>query len=222
MVDNIKVLIADDHPLFREGLYQLLSKEKDLECVAAAENGNEAVSLARKFMPDVALIDVSMPEMNGVEAAKQIKKECPGTAVLMLSAFKYHYQVLACIQSGVDGYLLKNTRRRELINAIHMVHAGDKVFSSEATGNILQGSITNKKGKVSIGDLHSRELEVLKQVAMGKSNKDIARELGISVHTVATHLFKIFTKIGVQSRTEATLLALQEGWFTVEDLKAKE
>jgi NarL family two-component system response regulator LiaR len=220
MMDKIKVLIVDDHPLFREGLCQLLLKEKDLDCVAIAGNGEEAVKLASKFVPDIALIDVAMPDMNGVETAKKIKKECPATKVLMLSAFKYHYQVLACIQAGVDGYLLKNTRRRELVNAIRMVYAGDKVFSDEATGNILRGITDGNKGKVYIGDLNPRELEVFKLAAMGKSNKDIAHELGISVHTVATHLFRIFAKMGVQSRTEATLFALQEGWFTVNDLKA--
>jgi DNA-binding NarL/FixJ family response regulator len=221
MNEKIKILIADDHPLFREGLCQLISKEKDLECVGVAANGREAVKLASKLLPDVVLMDVSMPDMNGIEAAKRIKKECSETKVLMLSAFKYQYQVLTCIQAGVDGYMLKNTRRRELINAIRMVNIGDKVFSAEATGNILQQAVS-KKGELSIGDLNPRELEVFKLAAMGKSNKKIARELTISVHTVATHLFKIFAKIGVQSRTEATLLALQEGWFTVEDLKAEE
>ena len=127
MNEKIKILIADDHPLFREGLCQLISKEKDLECVGVAANGREAVKLASKLLPDVVLMDVSMPDMNGIEAAKRIKKEWSETKVLMLSAFKYQYQVLTCIQAGVDGYMLKNTRRRELINAIRMVNIGDKV-----------------------------------------------------------------------------------------------
>jgi DNA-binding NarL/FixJ family response regulator len=218
-MEKIKVLVADDHTLFREALCPLLKSEEDMDCVALAKDGEEAVRLAKELLPDVALIDIEMPKMDGIEAAKQIKTACPATAVIMVSGYKYAHYILASVEAGVDGYLLKHTPRRELINAIRMVHYGQGVFSLEATAKVLRGIATEKSGEeMSLGSLHPRELEVLKMTARGMTNKEIAAKLCISPHTVGTHLVNIFRKLGVDTRTEATLYTLKEGLLTVDDL----
>lgn len=218
-MEKIKVLVADDHTLFCEALCPLLKSEEDMDCVALAKDGEEAVRLAKELLPDVALIDIEMPKMDGIEAAKQIKTACPTTAVIIVSGYKYAHYILASVEAGVDGYLLKHTPRRELINAIRMVHCGQGVFSLEATAKVLRGIATEKSGEeISLGSLHPRELEVLKMTARGMTNKEIAAKLCISPHTVGTHLVNIFRKLGVDTRTEATLYTLKEGLLTVDDL----
>lgn len=221
-MEKIRVLIADDHPLFGEGLCRLLNHEKDLYCIGVAVDGLEAVKLAKELHPDVTLIDVSMPKMNGIEAAKQIKRICPTTAILMLSAYKYQHYVLACMEAQADGYLLKTTPRKELIYAIRMVHGGQGVFNLEAISNVFHG-LVSLTGKQRAGSckLHSRELQVLKLAARGMSNKQIASELGISSNTVGTHFVSIFRKLGVESRTEAALYALKEGFITMDDVASE-
>ena len=166
-----KVLIVDDHPLFREGLRRLLDSEGDIECVAVAADGHEALRLAKEHQPDIALIDVNMPNMSGIEAARQIKIACPSISILMLSAFKYSHYVRSCIQAGVEGYLLKTTPRAELINAIQMVHSGEGVFNLEAAGRIIRDSGGYTKRAVSGGVcLNRREVEVLGLAANGLTN----------------------------------------------------
>lgn len=216
---KIRVLVADDHPVFGEGLRRLLNHEKDLYCIGVAADGLEAVKLAKELHPDVALVDVSMPTMNGIEVAKQIKRICPTTAVLMLSAYKYQQYVLACIEAGANGYLLKTTPRRELFCAIRMAYGGQGVFNLEVTSNVLHGLASLKdKHRAGSCKLHSRELQVLKLAARGMSNKKIASELGISSNTVGTHFVNIFRKLRVESRTEAALYALKEGFITMDDV----
>jgi len=212
-------LIADNHPAFREGLCQLLEGEEDLKCIAKPEDGEEAVRLAKELAPDVAIIDVAMPKLNGIEAAKQIKVACPNTAILMVSAFGYESYVLASLRAGAAGYLLKSAPLRELTNAVHSVQAGEGVFDLKAASKILQ-RLSAEKGeeKRSPEELHRRELQVLKLAAKGISNKQIASKLSISERTVQTHLVNIFRKLGVGSRTEAVLHALKEGWLTLDDL----
>jgi DNA-binding NarL/FixJ family response regulator len=214
IVKKIRILVADDHTLVRDGLCQLLETQEDLEVVGRAEDGEVAVRLAKELLPDVAIIDVVMPKMNGIDAAKQIKKVNPTTAILIVSAHKYRHYVLACMKAGVSGYMLKDTPPGELSNAIRMVHAGKGVFDLQATDKMLQDLVANKDKE----KLGTRELEVLKLAAKGMGNKEIGNELDISDHTVGSHLVNIFRKLGVQSRTEAILYALKEGWFTVDDL----
>ena len=137
IMKKISIVVADDHTLFREGLRRLLNHEKDLECVALAQDGEEAVALTKQLMPDVVLIDIAMPKVDGIEAAKQIKSACPTTAVLILSAYKHDRYVYTCMRAGVDGYLLKNMPPDELTNAVRLVHAGQAVFNLEATSGVL-------------------------------------------------------------------------------------
>ena len=216
-MDKISVLIADDHPAFREGLCRLLSDEEDLEIIAMAADGIETVTLATKMKPDVAVIDVAMPGISGIEAARQIKQDCPSTAVLIVSAYDEEAYVLASMRSGASGYVLKDVPIRELVSAIRMVHLGKGVFDLRPAGNILK-QLSDKNGLINgVAKLHSRELEVLKLAARGMTNLDIAKKLVISDRTVQSHLTNIFRKLGVTSRTEAVVHAMKKGLLAQDD-----
>jgi len=219
-MEKIRVLLADDHPSFREGLERLLREEADVEVVGQASDGQEAVDMARNLHPDVVILDVSMPKLNGVEATKQIKEACPETSILILSAYDNNPYVLSAIEYGADGYLLKSARYQEVITAIRAVHGGGKVLDSAVAKKVfsqLGGRANTGAGKAS-QQLHPRELEVLKVAAKGMSNKEISQELSISVFTVQTHMVNILQKLEANSRTEAVLRALKEGWITMDDL----
>ncbi len=218
---KIRVLLADDHPSFREGLERLLREETDVEVVGQANDGHEAIAMARDLHPDVVILDVSMPKINGVEATKQIKEVCPDTSILILSAYDNNPYVLSAIEYGADGYLLKSARYQEVITAIRAVYAGDKVLDSAVAKKVfsqLSGGKTEAGKAKTSQQLHPRELEVLKLAAKGFSNKEISKELSISVFTVQTHMVNILQKLDASSRTEAVLRALKEGWITMEDL----
>lgn len=218
-MEKIRLLIADDHPTFREGLSRLLEEEEDLECVAISADGTEAVKLAKELHPDVAIIDVSMPNLDGIKATKEIKAACPDTAVLMVSAFDYHSYVLASLQAGASGYMSKDRPLRELISAIRLVRGGDSILDLKATDTIVHCLTDRGRGsKTGFDELQSRELDVIKLTAKGMSSKDIADELFISERTVQTHLINIFRKLGVNTRTQAVLHALRKGWITLDDV----
>ena len=218
-MEKISVLVADDHPAFREGLCRFLGEEEDLEVIAKPADGEQAVRLAKELLPDVAIIDVAMPKLNGIEAAKQIKAACPNTAILMVSAYSYESYLLASLRAKAAGYILKNASLDELINAVRMVHNGEAVFDFKSISKVL-GQLTTDEDteRKMLAELHHRELEVLKLAAKGRSNKEIAEELGISERTVQTHMVNIFRKLEVGSRTEAVLHALREGWLNLDDL----
>jgi len=214
---KIRVLLADDHTLFREGLYKGLSSVKDIDCVAMAKDGEEAIRLATEFQPDVALIDIAMPGIDGIDATKQIKKICPKTAILIVTAHIDDEYLFACMEAGVNGFLPKTVSIANLIEAIRLAHAGESVFTMEATSKVVRRLATREK-KAGFGELHAREMEVLRLVAKGMSNKEIASELCVSDWTIATHLANILGKLGVKSRMEATFYALKQGWLTIDDL----
>jgi NarL family two-component system response regulator LiaR len=220
-MEKIRLLLADDHPSFREGLERLLREEEDVEVVGQSSDGQEAVNMSRELHPDVVILDVSMPKLNGVEATKQIKESCPDTAILILSAYDNNPYVLSAIEYGADGYLLKSARYQEVITAIRAVRGGGKVLDSAVANKVfsqLSGGKFEKDALKSPQQLHPRELEVLKVAARGLSNKEIAQELSISVFTVQTHMVNILQKLEANSRTEAVLRALKEGWLTMDDL----
>ncbi len=218
-MDKIRIMVADDHPAFREGLCRILADEKDLEVVAKAEDGEETVRLAQELCPDVAIIDVAMPKFNGIEAAKQIKAVCPNTAILIVSAYDYQSYLLASMRAGAAGYLLKSTSLREMINAIRFVHDGQAVFDFQGASRVLERlTVDSSNHNRGLLELHNREMEVLKLAAKGKSNKEIAGQLVVSERTIQTHMVNIFRKLGVGSRTEAVLHAFKEGWLTPDDL----
>ncbi|MDD5510411.1 MAG: response regulator transcription factor [Dehalococcoidales bacterium] len=215
---KIKVMIADDHRLFSEGLRQLINTEPDLECIAVARDGEEAVEMAQSFNPDVLLLDISMPRKNGIEAAKEISKMSPNIAILILTAYKNDQYVFSSIDSGVSGYLLKDSDPADLLNSIRLLYSGEAVFNLELARKYVHRVTSNEQGRLEgNNDLHIRELEILNLVAKGMTNKEISKKLFISEHTVSGHLVNIFRKLGVSSRTEATLHAIKKGMVTVDE-----
>jgi NarL family two-component system response regulator LiaR len=220
-MDKITIVIADDHTLVREGTRQCLEREDDFEVVAEAADGHEAVRLVNELKPNVAIVDIAMPNLNGIEAAKQIKKAQPGTAVLALSAYDDDEYIYALLEAGADGYLLKNVRGQQLVDAIRDVCAGEVVLDPHVARKVVQwfGSLSRGQRTENGGNcLSERELEVLKLAAKGMSNKEIAAQLALSVRTVQSHLGHIFDKLGVSSRTEAVLHALKAGWLSLEQI----
>jgi DNA-binding NarL/FixJ family response regulator len=217
---NIRILLADDHVLVREGTRELLEREKDLEVVAEAGDGEEAVRLVKSQRPDVAIIDIAMPKLNGIEATKQIKALCPATAVLILTAYDDDQYIFALLEAGAAGYLLKNVRCRDLIEAVRAVHAGESVLHPTIARKVVN-RFARPSGKPpeerTPEQLTERELEVLKLAAKGMSNKDIARHLSLSIRTVQAHLSTVFSKMQVGLRTQAVVQVQQKGWFTIED-----
>jgi DNA-binding NarL/FixJ family response regulator len=220
-MDKISIIIADDHALVREGTRERLEREEDFQVVGEAADGEEAVRLVNQLQPNVAIVDIAMPNLNGIEAAKQIKKTHPNTAVLVLSAYDDDQYIYAVLEAGANGYLLKNVHGHQLVDAIRDVCAGEVVLDPHVARKVVQWFSTLSRGRPveAAGDnVSERELEVLKLAAKGMSNKEIATELGLSARTVQSHLGHIFTRLGVSSRTEAVLRALKEGWISLEHI----
>lgn len=218
-MDVTKVLIADDHSTFSEGLQRVLSEEQDMKVVGTARDGEQAVRLARDLKPDIVIMDIAMPVLNGIEATKQIKELLPKTAVLVLSAYGYAPYVFSVLEAGAGGYLLKNVPMRELIRAIRALRNGESVFDQEIAEKVLKNLVkTWRGGNTHSNQLKSRELEVVKLGAKGLSNDEIAQKLNISPRTVQTHFTHIFDKLGVGSRLEVILKCLKEGWLLLDDL----
>jgi DNA-binding NarL/FixJ family response regulator len=217
---KIKVLLADDHDLVREGTRELLEREEDLLVVAEAGDGEEAVRLTAEHHPHVALMDIAMPKLNGIEATRQIKAISPATAVLILTAYDDDQYIFALLEAGAAGYLLKNVRGRDLVEAIRAVHAGESVLHPVIARKVIDhfthpASPPSEKEKSA--QLSDRELDVLRLAAKGMSNRDVARSLHLSKRTIQAHLSTIFTKMEVGSRTEAVVQALREGWLTLDE-----
>ncbi len=218
---KIKILIADDHAFVREGTRRILEQEPDLEVVAEAGDGEEAVRLASDLKPDVAIIDVAMPKLDGIEATRQIKALCPAVAVLVLSAYDDDQFVFGLLEAGAAGYLLKSVRGREIVDAIRAVDAGESVLHPSVARKVLNrfASVSSRaQRKKPLELLTDREMEVMRLVTKGLSNKDIADGLCLSVRTVQGHLANIFNKLRVSSRTEAVVHALKAGWVTLDDV----
>jgi NarL family two-component system response regulator LiaR len=220
-MDKIKVLIADDHAVVREGTRQILEQEPDIDVVAEAADGEEAIRLASSSRPNVAIIDIAMPGIDGIEATRQIKSLYPAIAVLILSAYDDDQFVFSLLEAGAAGYLLKSIRGRELIDAVRQVHAGESVLHPAIARKVLNRFVpsTDKSTRQKPSEILSeREIEVLRLATRGLSNQDIADELCLSLRTVQAHLGHIFNKLQVSSRTEAVVHALKQGWVTLDDI----
>jgi len=220
-MDRIKILIADDHAVVREGTRQILEHEPDMEVVAEASDGEEAIKLAGSSRPDVAIIDIAMPKVDGIEATRRIKQLYPNIAVLILTAYDDDQFIFSLLEAGAAGYLLKNIRGRELVDAVRAVRAGESVLHPQVARKVLNHFMTSPEKTAEqkpTAILSGREIEVLKLATRGLGNRDIARELSLSLRTVQAHLGHIFNKLGVSSRTEAVVRALKEGWITLEEI----
>ncbi len=220
-MEKIKILLAEDHKVVREGTRRLLESQSDLEVVGEASDGVEAVELAKKLKPEIIIMDVSMPRLNGIEATKQIKAIYPNIAILVLTGYDDDEYVFALLEAGAAGYLLKESSGDELIDAIRQVMTGEPVLHPRIMKKVLnrlrspvEGQPTQTTGDV----LSDRETEVLRLAAKGMSNMEIADSLTLSVRTVQTHLRSIFNKLGVGSRSEAIVYGLKKGWLTLEEL----
>jgi len=217
----IKVLLADDHVIVREGTRELIQRESGMMVVGEASDGVEAVEMSMKVHPDVVVMDIAMPRLNGIEATKQIKQLLPTTAILILTAYESEQYILAILEAGAAGFLLKNVNGTQLLEAIRAVYAGESVLQPSTTRRVID-QLINKATKTeevsAVNPLTDREIEVLKMAARGVSNKDIADQLYLSNRTIQTHLSNIFKKLSVGSRTEAILYGLKRGWFIMEDL----
>ena len=220
-MEKIRILIADDHAVVREGTRQILEQEPDLEVVAEAVDGEEAVKFAGSSSPDIAIIDIAMPKVDGIEATKQIKSLYPNITVLILSAYDDDQFVFSLLKAGAAGYLLKSVRGKDLVDAVRQVYAGESVLHPTIARKVLNRFVPppdKLAGQKPLEVLSDREIEVLKLAAKGLSNQDIANNLCLSLRTVQAHLGHIFNKLQVSSRTEAVVRALKEGWVTLEDI----
>jgi len=217
----IKVLLAEDHLITRQGICRLLEDERSLTVIGEAGDGEEAVQMVTEMQPDVVIMDIAMPKLNGIEATRQIKLIRPTTAVLILSAYDDDEYVFGLVEAGAAGYLLKTASGEELTRAIQAVHKGEPVLDPVIARKVLNRlrfpGKTPRAARLS-EHLSDREVDVIKLAAKGMSNKDIADELHLSRRTVEGNLRNIFNKLGVGSRTEAVLYGLRKGWLTLEEL----
>ncbi len=214
----IRILLVDDHALVREGTRRLLETENDVQVVAEASSGEEAIEVARSLQPDIAVMDIAMPGMGGIEATRAIKKYCPETAVLILSAYDDEPYLLALLDAGAAGFLLKNVHGQELIQAIRAVARGESLLQPSIAEKMMRRLSARPDTTLrSTNVLSEREFDVLRLAARGLPNKEIAARMSLSIRTVHSHLANIFMKMQVGSRTEAVLLALRQGMISLQD-----
>lgn len=206
MSDTIRVVIADDHPVVRIGLRGMLETQNDIDVVGEAENGKQAVSLVGRLEPDVVLMDLQMPELDGVSATEQIRDRFRTVQVLVLTTYDTDADITQAIGAGAIGYLLKDAPREDLFDAIRAASRGESVLTPSVASRVME-----RIRSPEVEMLSRREIEVLTEVADGKSNKETSQMLFISEATVKTHLIHIFSKLGVNDRTAAVTVALERG-----------
>jgi len=226
---KITIMIVDDHPLFREGLRRVLEDEEDLLVEAEVADGEQAIALAREMRPDVVLLDINLPSMNGLQVTREIKASLPETAVISLTAYHDEEQIIHAIQAGASAYYPKEVMPDKLVFAVRQVSRGryvidDNVLTRSEVSSWLMNQL-DSFSTVGLLDesrfvpLSPREMEVLQHAARGSSNKEIAYELKISQQTVKNHISSILRKLHVKDRTEAAVYALRHGWIRLEDTK---
>jgi len=222
-VNKIRVFIVDDHPFFREGLRRVIAAEGDLEVIGEASDGEEAIEAVSRLLPNVVIMDVNLPRVNGLEATRRIKDTHPEIGVVILTAYDDEEQVYHAVRAGASAYHSKDVSPQELVRTVRHVHAGRYVLrqmvltSDRDLGRWLRERYRQFGGDISderyLAPLSSREMEVLRLMVAGMSNKEIAYRLGISQQTVKNHVTAILDKLGVSDRTQATVYALRHGWI---------
>jgi len=215
----IRVVLADDHAVVRKGIREFLEEAGDIQVIAEAATGIEAVALALEHQPDVAVLDIQMPEMGGIEATRQIKAQSPGVHVLVLTAYDDDPYIFAMLQAGASGYVLKTAPSEELVRAVQAVARGESALDPAVTAKVMAQLASSRPAgaQATVEGLTERELEVLRLAAQGDTNRAIGHKLNISDRTVQGHLANIFGKLGVSTRTEAALLAVKQGWITLDE-----
>lgn len=204
---SIKILTVDDHPMLRDGIAAVLRRETDMQVVAEASNGKEAVEQFRVHQPDITLMDLQMPLLNGIEAIQAIRKDFPHARIIVLTTYSGDAQAVRAFKAGASGYLLKNMVRKELVETIRTVHSGKKRIPPEIAIDMAEHRADE--------ELSDREIEVLKLVAAGNANKMIADRLFVSEETIKAHLRKILAKLGANDRTHAVTIALKRGIISI-------
>ncbi len=208
---NTRVLIVDDHAVVRAGLRALLEIEPDIKIVGEAADGVEAVHLALTLQPDVVLMDLVMPQLDGISAIREIRSKNPDIRVIALTSFGDDSRVYEAVEAGVNGYLLKDSGAEELLKALRSVASGGAHLEREVTLALIHGVRAKQGSRSHLDELTPRESEVLQEIATGRSNKEIARNLGIAEKTVKTHVSNVLSKLGVLDRTQAALEAVKSG-----------
>ena len=214
-MSKLRVFVADDHAVLRDGLKALVSAQRDMEIVGEAENGRTTYEKAKELMPDVVLMDISMPELNGVQATELLRRDCPSTRILVLTAYKDKGYLDRLLKVGASGFILKLSAAEELIGAIRLVAEGRTYLDPQMVDRIAEGYVRSKtlKGEVRQRELTAREEEVLRLIARGYSNKEISNQLKIAVKTVESHKTNLMQKLELRSRTEIVRYAVRQGWL---------
>ena len=218
---KIRIMLADDHPIMRQALAHILNKEADFEIIAEASDGEETVRLATELVPDVLIIDIGMPKLNGLEATRRIKAKCPDIAILVLTVHNDSELIIGALEAGAAGYLIKTVFDAGVINAVRGVACGESVLTSSILQQAIKPALrimTKPMNLDASEKLTSREVAILKLAADGMSNKDIAVRLDLSLRTVKGYLTDIFSKLRVSSRTGAVIACLRAGLLTLDDL----
>ena len=211
---RLRIFLADDHALLRDGLKALVNSQPDMEIVGEADNGRVACDKIKELLPDIVLMDISMPEVNGVQATRKVNEMCPGVRILVLSAYedKSHFRYV--MEAGASGFLLKRAATDELIQAIRVIAASGSYIDPTMAGRMLAGYLVQpSNGKAVSKQLSEREAEVLRLMAWGYSNKEIAAQLNICVKTVETYKARLSEKLDLKSRTDIVRFALRQGWL---------
>jgi two-component system, NarL family, response regulator LiaR len=222
MSEPIRILLADDHVMLRQGTAEILRKEADIEVVGEADNGQQAIDLTLQLRPDIVVMDVRMPVLSGIEATRRIREAMPAVQVLVLTAYDDDQYVFSLLQAGASGYLLKTAPVYELVKAIRLVKSGESPLDPSIARKVVIRMTGDQGSRIPVGDetpiesLTFREQEVLQLLSRGINNQAIAEALYISDRTVQAHLTNIFAKMGVSSRLEAVLTAIRRGWLTLD------
>jgi len=215
MKNQIRVLVVDDHPVVRKGISLCLAQRENLVIIGEAGNGREALRLARELNPDLVLMDINMPEMNGLAVTEMLQRDLPGIKVLVLSGYGHLDSVMRILQAGAQGFVLKEAPPEELVTAIETVQAGGTYFSSNVAQTALNRFMSHNGAPPGAPQLTNREREVLTQIAEGLSNKEIAAQLGVGVRTVETHRERIMRKLDIHHVAGLTKFAIARGWVSV-------